>query len=275
MIKHFNVIPLADAVDHFTNDTPLPDYSTVITIDDGYKDAYEIAFPLFKKYRVPATLFTVTSFIDNKAWIWTDLLRFIVLQPNISSLKIEIDGFEAELIFDSVVQRLSVARKINSVLKKMPDEKKTEAIRSIAQEADISIPDLPTAEYAGISSEQAIEMDRNGVSIGSHTVSHPIMTRISSERVKMELYESKRYLENLLDHEVEDFCYPNGSLSEDVRDLVSSTGYRSAVTTNFGFCRRSDDKLLLKRVAAESADSLFLQNISGAEIVKRKLREPL
>ena len=78
--KHSRVLSLADMVDRMRNGNSLPRGATVITIDDGYADAYEIAFPILKKFSIPATLFVITDFLDEKCWLWTDLMRYVLLE---------------------------------------------------------------------------------------------------------------------------------------------------------------------------------------------------
>ena len=50
--------------------------SVLLTVDDGYQDFYNLAFPILKKYEVPATVFFTTDFIDKRIWLWHDLLNF-------------------------------------------------------------------------------------------------------------------------------------------------------------------------------------------------------
>jgi hypothetical protein len=89
--KHNQILSLGDAVDAMLNGKPLPPGATVITIDDGYADAYEIAFPILKKFGFPATLFVITDFLDEKCWLWTDLMRYVLLETKSENLKVEFE----------------------------------------------------------------------------------------------------------------------------------------------------------------------------------------
>lgn len=77
----------------------------------------------------------------------------------------------------------------------------------------------------------AREMLDMGMEIGSHTVTHPILTRIDSEAAEFELTESKNYLEDLTDGEVISFCYPKGAFNNRIRNAVVGAGYSLARTT--------------------------------------------
>ncbi len=52
--------------------------AVVITVDDGYLDFYEIAFPALREAGLPATLFLTTRFVDGDIWLWPDQVRYIL-----------------------------------------------------------------------------------------------------------------------------------------------------------------------------------------------------
>ncbi len=71
-----------------------------------------------------------------------------------------------------------------------------------------------------------------GMEIGSHTVTHPILTRVPTEQVHTELRESKARLEEHIDRPVDAFCYPAGYYDRRIRDATEAAGYRLARTTD-------------------------------------------
>ena len=270
--RSHNVLSLDEAVEYLQNEKTLPANSTVITIDDGYADAYEIAFPLLKKFRMPAVIYAVTDFLDRKCWLWTDLMRYVLTET--ASEKVEArfgeEAFESDLKGKN--QRLETAGRINSRLKKMPNEEKSAKIKEIAENLKVEIPDMPTAEFAAFGWKEARAMDAENVRIESHTVTHPILTRISAKDLEFELKASKTRLEEMLSRPVENFCYPNGSFDEKVRIAAESAGYKSATTTRYGFNENEKDLYLLNRIDAVSGIANFAQSASGFEAVRQKIR---
>ena len=116
-------------------------------------------------------------------------------------------------------------------------------------------------------------MDAGGLEIGSHTVSHPILTTTDNDELRRELLESRARLEAELGHSVELFCYPNGGFDERVRRETAGAGYACAVTTRPGLNeRRGADPFTLRRVPAESDLPHFVQSTSGFEQLKNRLR---
>jgi peptidoglycan/xylan/chitin deacetylase (PgdA/CDA1 family) len=76
-------------------------------------------------------------------------------------------------------------------------------------------------------------LDTGLIMIGSHTLTHPILTTLSTDEINAELRESRRCLEQKLGHTVDFFCYPNGSYDARVYEAVKNN-YRAAVTTEIG-----------------------------------------
>lgn len=83
--------------------------------------------------------------------------------------------------------------------------------------------------------------------IGSHTLTHPWLTRIPLATAKEEITASKKKLEDLFGHPVEHFCYPYGDWNRAVRDLVEQAGYKTACTTERGTNDANQDPFALKR----------------------------
>jgi len=119
-----------------------------------------------------------------------------------------------------------------------------------------------------------IEISRNGVQIGSHTKTHPELTRLSSAEYNEEISASKKELEEQLGHPVETFCYPGGDYNEQVRDSVKNAGYRNAVTTQRGHVENGFDPYGLRRVPIKliTNPASFLYKLH-TESEKRKGRQ--
>lgn len=270
--RHNNVIPLAEVVARLKTSRPLPANAAVITIDDGYRDAYEIAFPKLKKFGFPATLYAITDFLAQKAWLWTDKMRYVLANTREMEVTIEFgadDRLAAKLTNDA--ERRQLANRINERLKKLPNNEKDAKIGEIASQLGIVIPGVPSDEFAAMTWEQAREMDADNVRIEAHTVTHPILTNIGQSELDFEMRASKKRLEEVLGRRVDHFCYPNGSFNDNVRQAATTAGYESAVTTQYGFNDGKTDRFLLNRIDAQSAIESFAQSTSGFEALKQRM----
>jgi len=95
---------------------------------------------------------------------------------------------------------------------------------------------------------QVLQLSKEGIEIGAHTVSHPKLIQIPLALAREEIANSKRALENRLGQAALSFAYPHGHYNQQVRDLVEEAGFAAACTIESGTVQRGDDLFLLKRV---------------------------
>lgn len=107
-----------------------------------------------------------------------------------------------------------------------------------------------------LSEEDLKILDESGITIGSHTVHHAFLPKLSLEEVRRELIDSKKTLEAVLGHEVTLFSYPAGGVTPEIEALVKEAGYAGAVTTNYGDRRHAPYALHRVKVS-DSARNLF------------------
>jgi peptidoglycan/xylan/chitin deacetylase (PgdA/CDA1 family) len=271
LAARYRLVPLSFVGELLASGKSLPPGLAVITIDDGYRDAYEIAFPVLRDRKAPATLFVVADFVDKKIWLWPDKLRYSISLTQKNILEQEIDGRAFRFELNGRASRLEAAHQMNSALKQMADEAKDKAIDEIASALAVELPAAPPLEYGPISWAQAREMDAAGIEIGSHTLSHPILTNIDGERLRRELTDSKSKLESILGRSVDLFCYPNGDSNDSVEREVARAGYRCAVTTEQGLNDEHSNPLALMRIPTAHQLARFAQSTSGFEQVKVRI----
>jgi peptidoglycan/xylan/chitin deacetylase (PgdA/CDA1 family) len=272
LTRRYNLVPLSRLAESIGRREQAPARLAAITIDDGYRDAYEIAYPLLRRFGAPATLFVPADFIDRRAWIWTDKARFLTRRAVSQQLAIKIGGQELRLDLDAPSSRRDAAERVNATLKRIPEEVKEEAIERLARACGVVLPQTPPDEFAPIAWAEAREMQAHGIEIGSHTLTHPILTLVGDERLRSELHESRSRLEEVLKRRIEQFCYPNGDHDERVRSEVARAGYRVAVTCEGGLNKRGDDPLTLRRIHTERDLAHFAKSACGIEELKNKMR---
>jgi peptidoglycan/xylan/chitin deacetylase (PgdA/CDA1 family) len=263
LTTHYRVVPLSQIARTLAQGKRLPPRLAAITIDDGYQDAYDIAFPLLCRYKVPATLFVVTDFIARKTWLWTDKLKFLTPRTSAKWLEFSINNSLSRIELGDARSRRLAAAHVNSLLKGQANQVKERAIVEIADSLGVALPAAPPDEFRPLSWEEIRDLDQSGVEIGSHTVTHPILTHVDHGHLRYELCESKAQLEARLGRRVPLFCFPNGNYDRQVVRETASAGYQCAVTTDYGLNDSATSPLLLRRVPAESDLSRFAQITSG------------
>ena len=145
----------------------------------------------------------------------------------------------------STEQRLDAVDSILRQIKHFDPQKRIALVNEIQKRG----PKLP--DDLMLTDAQIQSLARNGVTIGAHTVNHPILTSISGETARSEIQESKQYLETLLQEPIDVFAYPNGrpelDYTSEHRNLVSELGFKVAVSTHWGVSTTQSDRYQLPR----------------------------
>jgi peptidoglycan/xylan/chitin deacetylase (PgdA/CDA1 family) len=253
----YHCIPLDEAVDCLNRGRPLPRRSIVVTFDDGYQDNYRYAFPILAKYRVPATIYLVSSTLAEDRVLWTSRLRQALTTSRISSLVLpELNG--SPFLLHDETSRAASARRLTNTLNTMPAEIRQRLIDRIGEETQAA--PSPLAREWFLTCDQIHEMSRHGISFGAHTVTHPNLPGLDPVEASTEIERTRRELERLIGTKMLQYSYPNrGALhphfNETVVDLVRGAGYQSAVTSQEGPCPPGSDVFHLHRVGINRARS--------------------
>ncbi|MBR5327711.1 MAG: polysaccharide deacetylase family protein [Paludibacteraceae bacterium] len=206
-----------------------------ISFDDGFRDIYEYAYPIFKKYNIPFTIYLTTAFPEGKAEIWWIQLEELI--ANNTTLVVQDKEYQC----------------------RTADEKRqlfNELIQQIYQSSDT--PSRVFEQwFAGYQMEMAglaltwdelAEMLSSGLlTVGSHTQSHPMLTKIPTEEVRHELLESKNLIEQHLSISVNHFSYPHSAYNMEIANELRLVGYKSATLGYGGSIRRGMELMLLNR----------------------------
>ena len=96
--------------------------------------------------------------------------------------------------------------------------------------------------------DQISEMHSAGFEIGSHTLSHPHLTQLSDDRLRAEVFDSKKSIEDIIGKEVTSFSYPYGDYDDRVRKVVIEAGYTNAVSTRLGVVLPTDGAFDIPRI---------------------------
>ena len=224
-IKKFNVISLEKLVNLINNKESIPPRTLVITFDDGYKDNYSNAYPLLKKYKVPATIFLTTNFIGNNDLLWHDKVGYIIRNSPMNKIKINGIG---EYSLNSDLNRNKAIINIKQYLKNLKNIDMLPILENLAEICNVSVPAEIGADLM-LSWDEVIEMSNNGIDFGAHTVNHSILTNVSLKEAKFEILESKKVIENNIQKEVKSFAYPNGNFSPFIIDILKNNGFECAL----------------------------------------------
>jgi peptidoglycan/xylan/chitin deacetylase (PgdA/CDA1 family) len=198
--------------------------AVAITFDDGYKDNYLHAYPILRKYHVPATIFLASGSIGGRDLFWWDKVGYAVWHAGVRQIQLaELGNYQLE----SDIDRRHAALAILERLKGLPDWRKNLLIRELINRAEADIPD-GLGEQLILSWEEVIEMSRNGIDFGAHTVTHPILLNLPTELARWEIAQSKKDVETRIGKRVHFFAYPDGQFNAQIADMVREVGFIGA-----------------------------------------------
>ena len=188
-----------------------------ISFDDGFRDVNLNAFPIFIQYHIPFTIYLTTDFPEGKADIWW----------------IQMEHCRSVEDFENLMKQIYGSGE--PMAKKMHELTDTQ-------------PDLQLSKSLSLSWEEITEMINSGLcTIGSHTVSHPGLTRIGEDACRSELEESRRIIKERTGKDAIHFSFPHSMEDETVRKAVAKAGYVTASLGYGGTIRRGDNPFRLNR----------------------------
>ena len=183
------------SIDQLINQKPLfPQKRINISFDDGFHDVYLNAFPLFIKYHIPFTVYLTTGFPEGTADLW-----WIQMERGRT-----VDDFE-NLMKQIYASGRPMAETMHEMTGTQPDS-------SLCRALSLSWPEIKEMASSGL------------CTIGSHTVSHPGLTRIDMDACRLELEESRRIVKERTGYDALHFSYPHSMENEAVRQAVSKSG---------------------------------------------------
>lgn len=231
----------------------------VFTFDDGYYDNYEKALPIFEKYNIPFAVYVSTDFIYRKQFAWWYFIEDIISK---NSKIIYINGkSEQTEIIESLEQKEAFFIKLRQIIQS--------DIKTLNDLIDKYSPDLEFYHNLFLTESKLKEFSKHPlVTIGSHTISHPSLSKINDEQSFYEISNSKIELEKIIEKKVDHFSYPFGTINDvSNRELenVKKSGYLTALTTSYGDVNKKSNLLKLPRIwtSNENTENELLKSIYG------------
>ena len=253
LAREFTVLPLADAV-RLLGEGTLPRRAVAVTFDDGYVDNYQYAWPILRRYGIPATMFLVTGALDRKIRLWWDDVADDVqalsrvratrrgwpegmpswLASRLAGLA---RGEDARIVARDVVRRFNLQTR----------QARTHALNVLRAITGPPRADRPDLMLTWV---QVHEMFRSGICFGAHTLTHAFLDELDLTEAQEEIAGSVARLREELQAPVNIFAYPRGRVASHAQRVLRDVGITTAVTTEPGRNGPRTDRLDLKRLDA-------------------------
>jgi peptidoglycan/xylan/chitin deacetylase (PgdA/CDA1 family) len=244
------------------------------TFDDGYKDTYEIAYPVFKKHGLPFAIYITTSFLEKTYVCWPLGLGEVIagnssiwipLGDKVKSVSIQ-DESEKEKVLTDLFARINNLEKSD----------KDETIQELFDLNDFDI--IGYSASLGMSWENIYDLSADTlVTVGAHTVNHHELARLSKQEVIEEVLRSKLVISQKIKKNVDHFAYPFGcapAVTTREFEIVKEMEFKTCVTSRSGyiFAALSDYLERLPRVRLDNDTCLGAIDIgfrSAVDTLKR------
>ena len=266
LARNYNVASLAEVVGRLRTGKPLDPGTVVLTVDDGYRDFAEFAYPLLRRYGMPATLYVIVGAIDGRQWLWFDRLHYSMHKAKAGRYTVQLGENSVSLDLDSLAERNAAWELVGEYCIEAGDTARRALLANLEGLFGADVPPRPTAEYASLGWNELAAFDPSLIEIGSHSLTHAILSQVNGAEQKREIVESKQTLESKLGTRVDAFSYPNGYPS-DIDDhsvaLVSEAGYSSAVMNCGTFVDHTSELFRLSRMGAEETVEGLARQLDG------------
>jgi peptidoglycan/xylan/chitin deacetylase (PgdA/CDA1 family) len=243
LADRFNIVALGAMVDGVLQGrAPDPRGELVLTFDDGLRNHFDAAYPVLQRLRLPATYFVCPELIERRSWIWSQEAR--------ERLKTLSAPLRLEFAQQSLATASADVEALVQRMKEIPIADRRRAEDELRARTSTFLPSpLQRRRFDPLAWSELERLDPTLITIGSHTLSHPILPTIDDATLEREVRDSRQLLEQRLGRPVDLFCYPNGAQDDRVHAAVARH-YRAAVTTRYGLVPVTTDAHRMMRIPA-------------------------
>jgi peptidoglycan/xylan/chitin deacetylase (PgdA/CDA1 family) len=205
----YNFISFSDYRAYRAGERELPDFSMILTFDDGHRRNYDL-LPIFQRYACKPTIFLCSAIVGSHRQYW----------------------FNHEIPSD-----------LKTRLKRLTNKERLESLKEIGYEKESEV-----KEREALSLEEINEL-KGSIELDAHTRFHPILPSCSDKEATEEIVFCREELKQRFNLDSRVFAYPNGDYSDRDIELCQSAGYELAVTVETGLNDRDTPPFELMRLS--------------------------
>ena len=229
LCKNWSFVPLDEAVSSMKEVNP-KGYAT-LGFDDAYLDFADVIQPVLNEFGIPATFYITVNALDQRELLWFDQVYSAIAGATADQVHLEVLG-DTGISLQSIEHKVSAAVRLCEILTRLDSEQRDEAVQEFVEkvgEGPLKASNLYLSRH-----DLATLAQKPGVTIGSHTMSHPNLMLLSDSVLREELEESKSVLENITGQQIKHLSYPNNLWDERIAEMARNCGYETAVATAKG-----------------------------------------
>ncbi len=235
--------------------------TALVTFDDGYRDNYEIALPILKEMGVPAVFFICPRFTTNSPLPFWDRITYVFKTTRAGALALEYP-FPFRVSLREPTPAAAATRFLVALGSHRPGFDEERLFAHLEERAGVEVPVETLRQRLFMSWDEVRGLAAAGMSIGSHSLTHPILSYLPEAELRHEMVESKKVLERELACPIQTIAYPFGSphaYNDLTRRLAEEAGYRLGFSLTGGInTPRQRDRFDVRRLAIDHDVSLPL-----------------
>jgi peptidoglycan/xylan/chitin deacetylase (PgdA/CDA1 family) len=273
LAANFNILSASDLIAVVEHRLKLPARSAVVTFDDGYLNNLTVAAPIMRARRIPAIINISTDYIGKQQLLWPDEIFLRVLHWKEKTFPLhggQVGKFEGP----DLASRTRLATQVQERCKLLDNASRISYIEQIRSGCSLPKDAHQSEAYRFLSWDDVRELSRQGFEIGSHTASHAILSRVSSEQLENELTTSKAIIEKEIGKKCRAIAYPNGLLRDAGRtvwDAAAAAGYDLGFTLRRGLASPGVRTAINRiNVSGNEAPEMFEARAGGAYLMRRR-----
>lgn len=226
----FHFISVNDLDKIIEGEAPFPKGAVLITVDDGWASNIDNMVAVANREKIPITIFLTTAAVETGNYWFS---------------------------YAKQATRMGLGYPSSRNLKKWPNNDKADIIRQIREKIELPREAMTIDDVKKIASSPYI-------TIGAHTVNHPVLPNCTDEEASYEVKQSKEIIESWIGKKVETFAYPNGDFGEREANICKEAGYKLVFANNPGFITQENlhERYKIPRIA-------FLEGASNEENICR------
>lgn len=242
LARNYRVVSAEEVLAAVRSGRMLPERAVLVTFDDAYRDFGETAWPIMRKYGLPATVFASSDYPDHpERSFWWDRLYHAFSRARAASVSV---GTGELLRLDSPEALKGSLRFVQERVKQLPHAGAMRLVDDVCRALESDFESVATV----LTWNELRSLAADGVTIGGHTRSHPALDRLPIEDVHDEVRGCRSDLARELGTAPSIFAYPFGAHNDAVVEAVRQAGFELAVTCLDGHSQlRSIDPLRLRR----------------------------
>jgi len=233
----FEIIALDEVKARLQGDSAGRKPFAVFTLDDGYKDNRDFAYPVFKRHDASFTIYVPTAYADGHGELWW--LAFEEALRRLPHVDVDCDGVVRSYSLATDAEKSRAFHELYWWLRKIPEEPARAVVRALAEKAGFEVASLCRELVMDWNEIRALADDPL-VTIAAHTSNHFALAKLRPEDARREIADSVARVEQELGKPVRHFSYPygdEGSAGQREFEIARDLGIETAVTTRKGLLR--------------------------------------